>query len=84
MSKREPVDDPQIVDLENLAWAIKDDIASFYARSLPGTDRAALGAVKRDLERVRDRVRAILHKRKRDKADEPEAPAQQQELAAND
>lgn len=64
MSKHE-VDNPEVRAVEDAAWTVKDTAADLYGRSLSGPDKAALGSVLRDLERLTERLVAVRDKRKR-------------------
>ena len=56
---------PEVRAVEDMAWDVKDTAADLYGRALSGADKAALGSVLRDLERLRERLAGVRDKRKR-------------------
>jgi hypothetical protein len=71
-------DNPEVRAVEDAAWDVKDCAADLYGRALSGPDKAALGSVLRDLERIRERLAGVRDKRKRSNG----AAADDQEGAA--
>lgn len=63
MSK--PAEHPEVRELEDLAWSVKDTVADFYHRALSANDKATLASAQRDLERIKDRLVGLRDKRKR-------------------
>jgi hypothetical protein len=77
MTKRKSVEHPEVRDLEDTVWNLKDDVAYLNEHALTSSDRAAIAGIKRDIERTHERVRALLdHKRR------PRAPRKTAEPAA--
>lgn len=70
-------DNPEVRAVEDAAWSLKDVAADLDGRSLSAPDKAALGSVLRDLQRLTDRLVAVRDKRKRGNG---AAEAQQQQF----
>jgi len=82
MAKTE-TEHPEVLELEELAWEIKDIAGDFAGRlSLSGPDRAALVSANRDLQRIKARLIDVRDKRKRKDAPADEQPAVEQPVAA--
>jgi hypothetical protein len=68
-------DNPEVRDLEDAAWNVKDCAADLFGRPLSDSDRAVLASVQRDLERLHERLIEVRDRRRRKRSNgaaEPE------------